>query len=58
MAYLIEPNANPSEMRIRPSRQKPMPSREELLARNSFSGPDSNRHLDRMLAQVARKGGE
>jgi len=28
---------------------RPMPSREELLARNSFPGPDSNRHLDRML---------
>ncbi len=28
---------------------KPMPSREELLARNSFPGPDRNRHLDRIL---------
>lgn len=28
--------------------QLPMPSREELLARNSFPGPDNNRHLDRM----------
>jgi hypothetical protein len=30
-------------------KQPPMPSREELLARNSFPGPDSNRHLDRIL---------
>ena len=29
--------------------EKPMPSREELLARRSFDGPDNNRHLDRML---------
>lgn len=31
--------------------QKPMPSREELLARRSFDGPDNNRHLDRMLGK-------
>lgn len=30
---------------------RPMPSREELLARNSFGSVNDNRHLDRMLAQ-------
>jgi len=27
----------------------PTPSRKELLARNSFTGPDKNRHLDKIL---------
>ena len=29
--------------------EKPMPSREELLARNSFGSVNNNKHLDRML---------
>lgn len=29
---------------------KPMPSREELLARNSFGSVNDNKHLNRMLA--------
>jgi hypothetical protein len=28
---------------------RPMPSREELLSRNSFGSVNNNRHLDRML---------
>lgn len=31
--------------------QAPMPSREELLARNSFGSPNDNKHLDRMLGK-------
>lgn len=30
---------------------KPMPSREELLARNSFPSVNQNKHLDRMLGK-------
>lgn len=30
---------------------KAMPSREELLKRNSFPGPDQNRHIDRFLRE-------
>ena len=29
-------------------RQKPMPSREELLSRNSFASVNENRHLDKL----------
>ena len=32
--------------------QKSMPSREELLARNSFGSVNNNKHLDRMLGKV------
>ena len=32
--------------------QKPMPSREELLARDSFPSVNQNKHLDRMLGKV------
>lgn len=31
--------------------EKPMPSREELLARNSFGSVNQNKHLDRMLGK-------
>lgn len=31
--------------------EKPMPSREELLARNSFPSVNQNKHLDRMLGK-------
>ena len=31
--------------------EKPMPSREELLARNSFGSVNNNKHLDRMLVK-------
>ena len=31
--------------------EKPMPSREELLARNSFPSVNQNKHLDRMLGE-------
>lgn len=31
--------------------EKPMPSREELLARNSFPSVNTNRHLDKMLVE-------
>ena len=34
------------------TKQKPMPSREELLARNSFGSVNNNKHLDRMLGKV------
>ena len=30
---------------------RPMPSREELLSRNSFGSVNNNRHLDRMLGK-------
>ena len=32
--------------------QKPMPSREELLARNPFGSVNNNKHLDRMLGKA------
>ena len=32
--------------------EKPMPSREELLARNSFPSVNNNRHLDKMLGEA------
>ena len=31
--------------------EKPMPSREELLARNSFPSVNTNHHLDKMLGK-------
>ena len=31
--------------------EKPMPSREELLARNSFPSVNQNKHMDRMLEE-------
>lgn len=30
-------------------KNEPMPSRDELLARNSFSGPSENKYLDKMF---------
>ena len=44
----------PSDLYIGRKKEKPMPSREELLARNSFGSPDNNRHLDRMLGKVKK----
>lgn len=32
--------------------QAPMPSREELLARNSFGSPNDNKYLNQMLGKV------
>lgn len=32
--------------------QKPMPSREELLERNSFGSVNDNKHLDRALKRL------
>ncbi len=32
--------------------QEPMPSREELLARNSFGSVNDNKHLNRMLGKM------
>ena len=32
--------------------EKPMPSREELLARNSFGSVNDNKHLDRALKRL------
>lgn len=40
---------SPTDLSVMRKAEKPMPSREELLARNSFAGPDNNRHLDRTL---------
>ena len=34
------------------TKQKPMPSREELLARNSFPSVNQNKHLDRALKRL------
>lgn len=31
--------------------EKPMPSREELLVRNSFPSVNTNRHLDKILGK-------
>lgn len=47
--YIYDVQVNPSDLAIGRRAEKPMPSREELLARNSFAGPDNNRHLDRTL---------
>ena len=35
--------------------QEPMPSREELLARNSFQGPDKNRYLYKFMREIKRE---
>ena len=37
------------------TKQTPMPSREELLARNSFQGPDKNRYLDKFMREIKRE---
>jgi len=42
-------NNTPADLRIGRKADKPMPSRKELLRRDSFPGPDNNKHLDRML---------
>lgn len=34
------------------TKQRPMPSRGELLSRNSFGSVNNNKHLDRMLGKV------
>lgn len=34
--------------RIRPKKQE---TREQIIARNSFHGPDQNRHIDKFLAE-------
>lgn len=44
----------PSDLMIGRKKEKPMPIREELLARNSFGSPDNNRHLDKMLGKVKK----
>lgn len=44
----------PPDLMIVRKKEKPMPSREELLARNSFGSPDNNRHLDRLLGKVKK----
>ncbi|EAV4110476.1 DUF2737 family protein [Salmonella enterica subsp. enterica serovar Chester] len=43
-----DPGILPSEMIIR-HRFKPMPSREELLKRNSFPSVNQNKYLNAML---------
>ena len=35
--------------RIRPAKQE---TREQVIARNSFHGPDQNRHIDKFLAEI------
>ncbi len=47
-------DVNPSDFRVGRKAEKPMPSREELLARKSFPGPDQNRHLDKMLGKLKK----
>lgn len=40
---------NPGNLRAGKRTTGEMPSREELLKRNSFGSPDDNRHLDKAL---------
>ncbi|ELY4098716.1 DUF2737 family protein [Cronobacter sakazakii] len=47
-----DPLITPSELQARVKSQ-PMPSREELMARNSFGSVNNNKYLNRWL----RKGG-
>lgn len=42
---------NTSAPKYTKQNEKPMPSREELLARNSFGSVNNNKHLDRMLGK-------
>ena len=35
--------------RIRPTKPE---NREQVIARNSFPGPDQNRHIDKFLAEI------
>lgn len=44
--------ANTSAPKYTRQNEKPMPSREELLARNSFPSVNNNRHLDKMLGKA------
>lgn len=37
--------------RTRPTKQE---TREQIIARNSFPGPDQNRHIDKFLAEQKR----
>jgi len=40
---------NPGNLRAGKRTTSDMPSREELMKRNSFGSPDDNRHLDKIL---------
>lgn len=40
---------NPGNLRAGKRTRTDMPSREDLLKRNSFGSPDDNRHLDKAL---------
>ena len=37
--------------RIRPTKPE---TREQVIARNSFPGPDHNRHIDKFLAEMKK----
>ena len=39
--------------RSRPTKQE---TREQVIARNSFPGPDQNRHIDKFLAEQKKNG--
>ena len=39
--------------RSRPTKQE---TREQVIARNSFQGPDQNRHIDKFLAEQKKNG--
>ncbi len=47
-------HVTPADLSVGRKAEKPMPSREELLSRNSFGSPDNNRHLDKMLGKVKK----
>lgn len=39
--------------RTRPTKQE---TREQVIARNSFPGPEQNRHIDKFLAEKKKNG--
>lgn len=48
-----EPNAVYGTVHVGGKRNRPAPqeSREQIIARNSFPGPDHNRHIDKFLKE-------
>ena len=51
-AYLYTSHIRAGKM-IKPSKPE---TREQIISRNSFPGPDQNRHIDKFLAEQKKNG--
>lgn len=51
-----EPNAVYGTVHVggKSGRQPKTETREQVIARNSFPGPDQNRHIDKFLAEMKK----